>query len=1154
LFRHRLRAVLSAIVLTIVVTAGTGRADTLSVPFPAGFVGTTGSNTGQANDIVNFATLGVSNAYFIQVSNSSSFGGTQGNDLSGTLRLLLANGQVIDIPGAINWRITQGQTLHYFGFIPAPGSTPHVITYGAGQQYTLTASSNYGLRKIGSPQAYADGADVSGNAALSGLLTQLNTYLDAVRADAPKITGPSGGEGATSTAQTVDEGQTAVTTMLADGPVTWAVFAGEDAGRFAIDPATGALTFVAAPDFEAPADVGGNNIYVVTVQATDTSGYTAQQTVTVTVADLDDTPPVISGAPSASVADGQTAVDSFTADEPVSWSLSGTDAAAFSITAAGALQFVVPPDHAAPTDQNGDNVYLVTIMATDGAGNTASMAVLVNVAAPDTDPPVISGPSGGSLALPEGEVDLIVLGTSETVTWSLGGADAAHFVIDPVTGTLTFAAAPDFEAPDDTDGDNVYAVDIIATDSAGNVGQLPLTITVTDVVEDATPPIISGPANNAVTVPEGQTATAGLTADEPVAWSIDGGADAGTFAVDADGLLTFSSPPTHATPGDADGDNVYLVNILATDDAGNASQISLAVTVTAVSAPDTTPPVVTGPSGGGGASSATGETPEGQTVVATMTANEPVSWTISGGEDAGHFVIDASGGLAFTESPVYAAPGDADSDNVYEVIVSATDGADNRTSQTLQVTVTEVLVADTTPPVVTGPSGTGPSQAVSVADGQTEVADLAADEVVVWTLTGPGAAQFTLDPATGVLSLAPGGNVGGGEAYSITIAATDSAGNATTLDLIVTVLGSVGPMDGMLDDYKGAVVEIVRDVELEHLRAGLLTLQSMTRAARDRFIAMRLQKRQCNAYLDDAPHGAGDRQDADCGAIYAMNNVPFTFDGHVQKGGGLLFATGRFFGQSGNALGTRRRLVFGELSVHDDGEGLTTSNITATVAWERSVSPRLMLGYFIGGRIAETSIYRGLSGRADKRSLSIGAYAVAELGEDLYLDGFLAFEASRNILELSDEFIQLDGRYTARSMLVGLALSGSITAPGFELRPEIAATYGLTRIGTATLVAVSDEGIEEAEVSIGRINYATLRITPELRIPLFADPGSAHFIVAPNVTCAWTGGRRDCGGGLRLGLQGTNRDRDVQFDMTVSGNWIGDTKDTTLNASIAWQF
>ena len=44
---------------------------------------------------------------------------------------------------------------------------------------------------------------------------------------------------------------------------------GADAALFTIDASTGALTFVAAPNFEAPTDAGGNNVYDVTVQVSD---------------------------------------------------------------------------------------------------------------------------------------------------------------------------------------------------------------------------------------------------------------------------------------------------------------------------------------------------------------------------------------------------------------------------------------------------------------------------------------------------------------------------------------------------------------------------------------------------------------------------------------------------------------------------------------------------------------------------------------------------------------------------------------------------------------------------------------------------------------------------------------------------------------------
>src|SRR5947207_1610851 len=45
-----------------------------------------------------------------------------------------------------------------------------------------------------------------------------------------------------------------------------------DAGKFTVDAATGALSFVTAPDFELPTDAGGNNIYDVTVQVSDGHG------------------------------------------------------------------------------------------------------------------------------------------------------------------------------------------------------------------------------------------------------------------------------------------------------------------------------------------------------------------------------------------------------------------------------------------------------------------------------------------------------------------------------------------------------------------------------------------------------------------------------------------------------------------------------------------------------------------------------------------------------------------------------------------------------------------------------------------------------------------------------------------------------------------
>ena len=213
--------------------------------------------------------------------------------------------------------------------------------------------------------------------------------IEATDTTAPSVTGPSGGAGAATSTKSVAEGTTAVHTFTANESVTWSLNGGTDAGRFQIDASTGALTFIAAPDYEAPNDSDTNNTYVVTVKATDAAGNVSNQTLTVTVTDVAEGGPSITGpsggagaaTSTASVAENTTAVHTFTANSAVTWSLNGgTDAARFQIDAnTGALRFVTAPDYEAPSDANTNNTYEVIVQATDGQGNITSQTLTVSV-------------------------------------------------------------------------------------------------------------------------------------------------------------------------------------------------------------------------------------------------------------------------------------------------------------------------------------------------------------------------------------------------------------------------------------------------------------------------------------------------------------------------------------------------------------------------------------------------------------------------------------------------------------------------------------------------------------------------------------------------------------------------------------------------------
>jgi hypothetical protein len=85
----------------------------------------------------------------------------------------------------------------------------------------------------------------------------------------------------------VDEGTTVVTSLTASRPVTWGITGGNDRGHFAIN-AAGQLSFVAAPNFEAPSDSDRNNSYVLIVEAIAANGERSTQTITVTVLNVDE--------------------------------------------------------------------------------------------------------------------------------------------------------------------------------------------------------------------------------------------------------------------------------------------------------------------------------------------------------------------------------------------------------------------------------------------------------------------------------------------------------------------------------------------------------------------------------------------------------------------------------------------------------------------------------------------------------------------------------------------------------------------------------------------------------------------------------------------------------------------------------------------------
>ncbi|HMS83318.1 MAG TPA: DUF4347 domain-containing protein, partial [Nitrospira sp.] len=96
----------------------------------------------------------------------------------------------------------------------------------------------------------------------------------------------------------------------------------------------------------------------------------------------------------------------------------------------------------------------------------------------------------------------------------------------------------------------------------------------------------------------------------------------------------------------------------------------------------------------GGGVTASISVAENSTAVTTVTATDAdagatLTYSISGGADASKFTINSStGALSFITAPNYESPTDSGGNNVYDVMVTVTDGVSGADSQSIAVTVT----------------------------------------------------------------------------------------------------------------------------------------------------------------------------------------------------------------------------------------------------------------------------------------------------------------------------------------------------------------------------------------------------------------------------------------------------------------------------------
>ena len=224
----------------------------------------------------------------------------------------------------------------------------------------------------------------------------------------------------------VNENDTVVYTPQAtDSDALTYTLGGPDADKFVIN-GDGSVSFVTAPDFEAPGSAAGTNSYSFSVTASDGT-LSDVQAVTVNVADVTENVAPEFAAPTVTVTvdENDTVVytPQATDSDALTYTLGGPDADKFVINGDGSVSFVTAPDFEAPGSAAGTNSYSFSVTASDGTLSDVQ-AVTVNVA------------DVAEITYDNLTLDFDAVGDVNS-DWAFGGASASQTTYDSV-GVLSF--------------------------------------------------------------------------------------------------------------------------------------------------------------------------------------------------------------------------------------------------------------------------------------------------------------------------------------------------------------------------------------------------------------------------------------------------------------------------------------------------------------------------------------------------------------------------------------------------------------------------------------------------------------------------------------------------------------------------------------------
>jgi hypothetical protein len=691
--------------------------------------------------------------------------------------------------GAVNGTAVAGLTI---GAADVNGGT---VTFSlnddAGGRFTIDSSTGMvtvanaallDFESVTSHQITVRAADPSGAFSEQSFVIGVTDVAPSAPIDADSASGGSVSEGASNGASV---GITASSNDVNGGTVTYSL-SNDASGRFTIDSSTGAVTVADAAllDFETATS------HQITVRASDPSGAFSEQSFTIDVTDVAPSAPVDGNASTNTVAEGATNGTLVSGLAIGSTDIhGGTVTFALSNDAGG--RFNIDPSTGVVSVADGTLIdfevatsHQITVRASDpsGAFSEQNFTVVVTNAPPSAP----TDAAGAANTIAEGAVNgTVVAGLSlissdgaGAVTYSLSDDAGGRFAIDPVTGEVTVADASllDFETAES------HQIIVQAMDDSEAFTEQTFTIEVTDVAPSA-PLDSDGATGGSISEGAGIGDSVGMAASSN---DVNGGAVTYALSDDAGGRFAIDSSTGVVTVAnvlllDFESATSHQITVRASDPSSAFSEQSFTIDVTNVAPSE---PVNGSLAPGSIVEGAANGTLVGGLVISSNDVNGgTVTYSLS--DDAGgRFAIDPSTGAVTVAD---GARLDFENATSHQITVRASDPSGAFSEQTFAI---EVINAPPTLPVDTdvaanaAPEGAASGTAIGLAALSSD-----GDATVTYSLSDDAGGRFTIDPVTGVVTVANGAllDFTAATSHQITVRAADPSGAFSEQSFTITV-------------------------------------------------------------------------------------------------------------------------------------------------------------------------------------------------------------------------------------------------------------------------------------------------------------------------------------------------------------------------------